>query len=129
LPGKWRSQRSSRAGCASGLELVHRQRVRQRLALLGRPKWERRVASDSLLLDQEAEEALERRSRPRLARHGRPALLLLGEEGAQVRDSNLRDVNPLTLQVIQARRNVTLVSGARHRGKPPLRPAKAQEIG
>ena len=38
-------------------------------------------------------------------------------------------VDPLTLQVIQTRRNVTLVRRASHRGKPPLRPAKAQEIG
>jgi hypothetical protein len=83
-----------------------------------------------LLLDEEAEERLQRRCRPGLARDGRPPLLLIGEEGPKVRHLHLREVrDPLTLQVIQARRNVTLVSRARHRRQPPLRPAKAQEIG
>jgi hypothetical protein len=112
------------------LELAHRQHVGERLALLRRPQWQRRVAHQPLLLDEEAEERLERRRRPRLARHRRPPLLFLGEEGAQVRHLHLCEVlDPFTLQVIQARRNVTLVRRARHRGKPPLRPAKAQEIG
>jgi hypothetical protein len=45
-------------------------------------------------------------------------------------DADLGEVvDSLTLQVIQARRNVTLVCRARHRGKAPLRRAKAQEIG
>jgi hypothetical protein len=88
-------------------------------------KGQRRVAQDALLLDEEAAEALERRGRPRLARHRRPPLLLLGEEGAQVRHLDLRQRNPMTLQVIQARRNVTLVSRTRHRCQTPLRPAKA----
>jgi hypothetical protein len=40
-----------------------------------------------------------------------PPLLFLGEKRAQVRDADLREfVDPLTLQVIQTRRNVTLVS-------------------
>ena len=90
----------------------------------------RRVADDSLLLDEDEEEALERRRRSSLARDGRSARLLFGEEGAQVRHLHLAQfAYPLTLQVIQARRNVTLVSRARHRGKAPLRCAKAQEIG
>src|SRR5581483_6519090 len=59
----------------------------------------------------------------------RSSLLLLGEERAQVRHLHLGEVlDPLTLQVIQARQDITLVSGARRRGKPPLRLAKAQEI-
>jgi hypothetical protein len=112
------------------LELAHRQRVREHLSLLRRPQRQRRVAQDALLLDEEAEEALERRRRPRLARDSRAALLLLGEEGAQVHNPNLGEVlEPLTMQVSQTRRNVTLVSRARHRGKAPFRAAKAQEIG
>jgi hypothetical protein len=111
------------------LELAHRQHVGQRFALLRRPQRQRRIADQPLLLREEPEEALERGGCPSLARDGRPALLLLREEGAQVGDLHLRERDPLTLQVIQARRNVTLVSRAGHRGKPPFRPAKAQEIG
>jgi hypothetical protein len=112
------------------LELAHRQRVRQCLPLLRRSQRQCRVAEDSLLLDEEAEEALQGRGCSSLARHGRPALLLLGEEGAQVRDANFREVvDPPTLQVRQTRRNVTFVRRAGHRGKAPLRRAKALEIG
>jgi hypothetical protein len=127
LPGKCRSQTPSRPGLGEqALELAHGQRVRQRFPLLGRPQRQRRVAHDPLLLDEEAEEALERRRRPRLARDRRPSLLLLREERAQVGHPNLGEIpNALTLQVIQARRNVTLVRRARHRGKPSLRRAKA----
>jgi hypothetical protein len=64
------------------LKLAHRQRVGQHLALLRRPERQRWIADDSLLLDEEAEEALERRGRPRLARDRGPSLLLLGQEGA-----------------------------------------------
>jgi hypothetical protein len=78
------------------LELSHRQRVRQRFLLLRRPQRQRRIADDSLLLDEEAEEALERRGGPRLARDGRTALLLLREEGAQVGDLPLRELDPPT---------------------------------
>ena len=57
-------------------------------------------------------------------------VLLLGQERAQVRHLHFREsLDPLTLQVTQTSRNVTLVRRASHRGKPPLRPAKAQEIG
>jgi hypothetical protein len=112
------------------LELAHRQRVREGLALLRRPQRQRRIAHDSLLLDEEAKEQLQRRRRPRLARDGRPALLLFGKESAQVGDPNLRQIpDPLTLQVSQTRRNVTLVCRAGRRGKPALGRAKAQEIG
>jgi hypothetical protein len=63
-------------------------------------------------LDEEAKEALERCGRPRLTRDRRPALLLLGEEGAQVRHLHGAEVaDPLTLQVIQGRRK-------RHARKP-----------
>jgi hypothetical protein len=97
---------------------------------LGRPQRQRRVADDSLLLDEEAEEAFERRRRPRLARERWATLLLLSEEGAQMRHLHLAQVlDPPTLQVIQTRRNVTLVRRARHRCQAPLRSAKAQEIG
>ena len=71
------------------LELAHRQYVGQRLALLRRPQRQRRIADQSLLLDEEAEEELERRGRPRLARDGRPPLLLLRQEGPQVRHLHL----------------------------------------
>jgi hypothetical protein len=112
------------------LELAHRQHVRERLRLLRRPQRQRRVAHDPLLLDEKAEEALERRGRSRLARHRRPRPLLVGEEGAQVRHLHLGEVaDALSLQVRQARRNVALVRRAGHRGEPPLRLAEAQEVG
>ena len=112
----------ARPGCGEQpLELAHRQHVRQHLALLRRPQRQRRVAQQPLLLDEEAEEALQRRRRPRLARGRRPACSCsLGEEGAQVRHLHLGELDPLTLQVTQTRRNVTLVRRASHRGKPPL---------
>src|SRR6266545_4835797 len=71
---------------ASGLdeqpfELAHRQHVRERLPLLRRSQRQGRIADESLLLDEETEEALERRRAPRLARDRRSPLLLLGEEG------------------------------------------------
>ena len=120
--------------CTTGLEeqpleLAHRQHVGQRLGLLRRPQRQRRVAQQPLLLDQEAKEALERRRRPRLARDRRAAFLLLGEERPQVRHLHVGELDPLSLQVRQARRNVPLVRRASHRGKAPLRLAKAQEIG
>jgi hypothetical protein len=112
------------------LELAHRQHVGKRLPFLRRPQWQSWVAHEPLLLDEEAEERLEPRGRPGLARNGRPPLLLGGEKGAQVGQLHLgHALDPLTLQVIQARRNVTLVRRTSHRGKPALRPAKAQEIG
>ncbi|MGH3041119.1 MAG: LysR substrate-binding domain-containing protein [Gaiellaceae bacterium] len=40
------------------LEFAHRQRVRERLALLRRPQWQRRVADDSLLLDEETNDSV-----------------------------------------------------------------------
>jgi hypothetical protein len=88
-----------------------------------------RVPQQPLLLDQKAEEALQRRRRPRLARYRRTSFLLLGEEGAQVRHLHVGQLDSLTLEVIQTRRNVPLVRRTSHRGKPPLRPSKAQEIG
>src|SRR5215217_7885272 len=119
--------RSSRGG-EQALELSHRQHVREHLALLRRPQRQRRIAQQALLLDQEAKEALQRRGRPRLTRDGRPALVFAREEGAQVRHLHLGELDPLTLQVSQTRRNVPLVCRASHRRKPPLEPAKAQEI-
>src|SRR5215208_5424001 len=115
-------------GREQALELAHRQHVRQDLALLRRAERQRRIAQQALFLDQEAKEALQRRGRPRLTRDGRPALVFAREEGAQVRHLHLGEVDPLGVQVSQTRRNVTLVCRASHRRKPPLEPAKAQEI-
>src|SRR5712691_1009217 len=42
-------------------ELAHRQHIGERLALLRCPQRQRRVADEALLLDEEAEEALQRR--------------------------------------------------------------------
>jgi hypothetical protein len=50
------------------LEFAHGQDVGENLALLRRPQRQRRVADKPLLLDEEAEERLQRRRRPRLAR-------------------------------------------------------------
>ena len=92
------------------LELAHRQHVGQRLPLLRRPQRKRGIAEKPLLLDEEAEEEFQRRRRARLARGGRARVLLTREEGAQVSHLHLRQLlDPLTLQVTQTRRNVTLV--------------------
>jgi hypothetical protein len=112
------------------LQFAHGQHVGKRLALLRCAQRQRRIAQQPLLLDEEAEETLQRRRRARLARDRRAPLLFAREEGAQVRHLHLPELHdPITLQVHQTRQNVTLVGRASHRGKPPLRAAKAQEIG
>src|SRR5215210_7267947 len=115
-------------GREQALEFSHRQHVGEHFALLRRPQRQRRIAQQTLFLDQEAKEALQRRGRPRLTRDGRPTLVFAREEGAQVRHVHLGELDPLTLQVTQTRQNVTLVRRASHRRKPPLEPAKTQEI-
>lgn len=68
------------------LEFGHRQHVRQPLGLPRGAQRQGRIAHKPLFLDEEAKEALERRGRARLARDGRSARLLLGEERPQVGD-------------------------------------------
>jgi hypothetical protein len=66
-------------------ELAPIEDVRNRLALLRRAEHKCRVAVDLFVLEQEAEEALERGDRARLARRRWPARCLVGEKAAQVR--------------------------------------------
>src|SRR5207244_3202676 len=66
-------------------QLAAVEHVAERLALLRRPQDERRVALDLLVLEQEAEEALERGDGARLARRCRPPHRLLREEATQMR--------------------------------------------
>ena len=92
---------------------------------------ERRVALQVLVLDTEAEEALERRHRARLARRRRPPLRLArrGSARRSRRPHRLPVVDALAPQEAQAGRHVALVGRAGQRREPPLQPAVAQEIG
>lgn len=112
------------------LQLAHGEHVRQHLALLRRAQRQRRVALEPLLLHEEAEEALERRRRPRLARHRRPGALLVGEEGAQMRYPHLAQLaDPLPRQMFQACGDVALIRRTGQRRQPPLQRAEAQKVG
>ena len=97
--------------------------------LLGRPKRQRRIAQEPLLLDQKAEEALQRRRRPGLARGGR-ASCSARRRGTRADASPSPRRGSRSLQ--RAGKPDTPKRPARrrasHRGKPPLRSAKAQEI-
>src|SRR5437870_1170644 len=89
----------------------------------------RRVPLDLLVLDQEAEEALERGDGARLARRGGAAARLVGEEAPQVRRTHGRPVrDPLALQEAHTRRHVALVGRAGERREPPLDPAVMGEV-
>jgi hypothetical protein len=70
-------------------ELALIQNVGQHLAVLRRSEHQRRVSLERLVLDAEAEEAFERRNRPRLASERGPPLRLGGEEAAQIARPNL----------------------------------------
>ncbi|MEJ7793072.1 MAG: hypothetical protein WKF65_13970 [Gaiellaceae bacterium] len=71
------------------LELRHRQHVRECFPFHRRPQRPNRVTLELLVVDEEAEERLQRRRRPRLTRGRRLALRVLGQEGAQVRRPHL----------------------------------------
>src|SRR6266852_5768922 len=70
-------------------ELAPVEHVRKRLALLRRAQHLRRVTVDPLVLEQEAEEALERGDGARLARGRRPPDRLVDEEAPQVGRAHL----------------------------------------
>jgi hypothetical protein len=92
LPGKCRSQTSSRPGWASSRSSSRIVSVSGSVSRFFGVRNGSAGSLDPLLLQEEAEETLERGGRPRLARDRGAALLLLGEEGAQVRHPNLAEV-------------------------------------
>jgi hypothetical protein len=102
-------------------ELALVEHVRQRLRLLRRAQHRGRVALDRLVLDQEAEEPLQRRDRARLARRRRPPLRLCGQEAAQLRRADLAPaIDPLALEEGATGAHVALIRLTRERRQPPL---------
>jgi hypothetical protein len=111
-------------------ELAPVEDVRQRLALLRRAQHLRRVAVDLLVLEQEAEEALECGDGARLARRRWAPDRLVDEETAQVGRPHLayRD-DSLPREEGDTSADVALVGGAGERREPPLDAAVVEEVG
>jgi hypothetical protein len=111
-------------------ELAPVEHVGERLPLLRGAQHERRVALQHLVLDQEAEETLDRGDGAGLACERRPPLRLGGEEPAQVRRAHLCPApDSARLQTTQAGLDVALVGGAGQLREAALDPAKDEEIG
>jgi hypothetical protein len=88
--------------------------VRQYLSLLRCAQHECGIAVEGLVLDAEAEEALQRRDRPRLTSERRPALRLGGEEAAQVGRAHQAQI--LDSALVQKAH-----AGGQHRARRPRR--------
>jgi hypothetical protein len=80
-------------------ELAAVEQVGERLPLLRGAQHLGGVAVEVLILEQEAEEALQGRDRARLAAERRPPLRLVGEEGTQIeRTHRAQFVDPARLE-------------------------------
>jgi hypothetical protein len=89
-----------------------------------------RVALEVLVLDEKAEERLERGDGAGLTAERGPPLRLLGQEGAQIRRPHPAKIaDPLLAEEAQAGADVALVRRAGQRREAALQPAIGEEVG